>query len=321
MKQQLVLVRLSAPVKTAIELVQTIGCTPYAAAKKTGCDKKSLYRALETGTVVGADGTVCLDNDAYRAWKHAVEVYVRECLSLTEFTRRFRFKADLLEQNLPLFGIRNLNDNRIEYRRDAFQVINSEEAAYWYGFLLADGGLYRNELRLKLGSADVEHLRKFCQFIGGNPDRLIKEERHPETGNVLVKVVLSSVEMVRDLRRHGMDYRKSGKERVPDFAKREARLAVPFMRGVFDGDGCIRTNFQHLNLIGSRELLEFFASNASAMSGCGTAKIHEYETYLKAYWYGHDKYKLAELLYSGSNVHLQRKHDLAERYAVLARKG
>ena len=322
MKQQLVLVRISKPIQDALEFIGTTGCTPYTAAKHVGCDKVSLYRAVKYGTVMAADGNLYLNNDAYRIWKEAAEIYVGEKLSLAEFTRRFRFKPESLRRNLPIFGIQCLNDNRIEYRRDIFRVIDSEEAAYWYGFLLADGGIYKNELRLKLAAGDVQHLERFCRFIGGDPAQLIREERHGATGNTLVKVVLASSELVGDLRSHGLDYRKSCRERVPAFAvSAESAYDVPFMRGVFDGDGCIRSGFQHLSLIGSRELLEFFSDRATARCGTRAAKIHDYDTYLKAYWYGQDKYKLAGLLYGNSGVHLQRKHDLVERYAVLAREG
>ena len=316
MKQQVVLVRISDRVQEALKLVQETGCTPYAAVQQTGCDKVSLYRALREGTVQAVDGTLCLDNDAYRTWQQAVAIYLKEEMTLTEFQRRFHFKAEQLRKNLPLFSSAGLNDNRIGYARGIFSTIDSEEKAYWYGFLLADGGLYKNELRLKLGQIDEDHLRKFCAFIGADPRQLIRVERHETTGRLLCKVTLSSVEMVISLKAHGMDYRKSGHERVPRFAIEDDALAVPFLRGVFDGDGCIRSNFQHLSLVGSKELLEFASSLASRLTSARSATIYDHQTYHKAFWYGHDKHLLADMLYRDASVYLQRKFDLAERFAV-----
>ena len=48
-----------------------------------------------------------------------------------------------------------------------FKNINSEEKAYWLGFLYADGNvsLKDNSIELSLQSLDIEHLYKFKSFI------------------------------------------------------------------------------------------------------------------------------------------------------------
>ena len=55
----------------------------------------------------------------------------------------------------------------INYNRNIFNKIDSEEKAYWLGFIVADGYLNINKhmLRIKLGNRDRSHLIKFIKFI------------------------------------------------------------------------------------------------------------------------------------------------------------
>ena len=43
--------------------------------------------------------------------------------------------------------------------------MDTPEAFYWIGFLLADGSFYDNRLKLGLSIKDADHLYKFANFI------------------------------------------------------------------------------------------------------------------------------------------------------------
>ncbi len=50
---------------------------------------------------------------------------------------------------------------------DIFNEIDTEEKAYWLGFLYADGCVMDNHIfKLTLSDQDEDHLIKFCKFIG-----------------------------------------------------------------------------------------------------------------------------------------------------------
>lgn len=51
-----------------------------------------------------------------------------------------------------------------------FETIDTEEKAYWLGFLYADGSVGSNDDRIELGLAerDFHHIEKFRNFIGIN---------------------------------------------------------------------------------------------------------------------------------------------------------
>lgn len=50
---------------------------------------------------------------------------------------------------------------------DVFEKIDTEEKAYWLGFLFADGYVGTNDNSVGLGLAikDIEHVKKFKKFI------------------------------------------------------------------------------------------------------------------------------------------------------------
>ena len=49
-----------------------------------------------------------------------------------------------------------------------FEIIDTEEKAYWLGFLYADGSVSSTDNRIELGLAekDLNHIEKFKEFIG-----------------------------------------------------------------------------------------------------------------------------------------------------------
>ena len=62
-----------------------------------------------------------------------------------------------------------------------FEIIETEEDAYWLGFITADGCLLKNRpcLQIKLAKQDENHLIKFCYYLGLNDElttSLIKHE-------------------------------------------------------------------------------------------------------------------------------------------------
>ena len=61
---------------------------------------------------------------------------------------------------------------RLSINENAFEDLSNEDTAYWLGFLLADGIIYRrkyiNLVALALQKRDKEHLEKFKTFLNVN---------------------------------------------------------------------------------------------------------------------------------------------------------
>jgi hypothetical protein len=61
-----------------------------------------------------------------------------------------------------------------------------------------------------------------------------------------------------------------------------------------------------------------FVTELAAEHGIGRPTTYDLQTYHKSYWYSAaDKLALMRLMYANCTVYLQRKYDLAERFAVL----
>jgi len=122
------------------------------------------------------------------------------------------------------------------YKRDTsiFKNIDSKEKAYWLGMLLTDGCIKSNgELVLELQERDGYLVEYFRDFIGGSiPLRY-------RTKGISNTVILStkSKEYINDLSQWGIVPNKTYKNQSIPSIKKE--YMPDFLRGVFDGDGCI----------------------------------------------------------------------------------
>jgi len=100
-----------------------------------------------------------------------------------------------------------------------FDVIDTESKAYWLGFLYADGHPARGAIMLGLASADADHVERFKQAIGSS-HAIRRTERVTSIG--VCSTLLSN---------------KFRAMRAESFIP--AKHVNHFVRGVFDGDGCI----------------------------------------------------------------------------------
>ena len=62
--------------------------------------------------------------------------------------------------------------SKYQYNKNFFETIDSEEKAYWLGFIYADVWICLSktnaEVRIQLKDSDYEHLKKFNKSIEGN---------------------------------------------------------------------------------------------------------------------------------------------------------
>lgn len=131
---------------------------------------------------------------------------------------------------------RSLRARKYQYRPDAFDE-ESPEAAYWIGFLFADGSVPkypdREVLSVGLRASDREHLEKLQHFICSNHPLYETTSKMRGKTHKGIRLTLVAPELVRSLRRHGMVL--SLNRVAPSFLTR----SKDFWRGMVDGDGHI----------------------------------------------------------------------------------
>lgn len=149
--------------------------------------------------------------------------------------------ANFLEQ----IGVKNTKGNH--YRKyyhnfDYFENINTEEKAYWLGFMYADGYILDNSKRhgqdqfgITLSIVDKDHLLKFKKSIEAtNP---INYDNSKKIGKPQAKIVMTSQKTVNDLIKQGCYKKKTLILEPPKNIPKE--LLWHFIRGFFDGDGSL----------------------------------------------------------------------------------
>jgi len=133
-----------------------------------------------------------------------------------------------------------------------FKLINSEEKAYFLGFLFADG--YVNEklnmIDLTLHNKDKEILNKFVELLypEGRPLNTIRIN--------YLRLVINSQIITHDLVRYGCIQAKTFKLKFPIVPEKFQR---DFIRGYFDGDGSIcvsKYNTLNLSIVGTIDFLD-----------------------------------------------------------------
>lgn len=153
------------------------------------------------------------------------------------------------------------------------------EAAYWIGFLMADGCVSQNSGRgpyhviIVLSVVDIEHIRSFQKFVGSTHAIQIvppKRNRLVNSGECS-RLDLVSQQMADDLIRHGVTPKKTHTAKVSE----ALAFNRDFWRGVIDGDGNIRIDSSKIGykpkpiiqLTGSLSLTTQFAAMAARTSG------------------------------------------------------
>lgn len=281
-------------------------------ANKFNVDKKYLLKMIRQG-VLEINNNLYLDNNALLNFIKIKEEYFNSDLNMEDLYLKYSIKRDTFKKYLKEIYNLEPKDVRLSYNRNIFSDIDTEEKAYWLGFILADGCIFRNELRIKLNSCDENHLMKFIEFINGVGEVNIQHEVHKSTKNILSKVVLVSKDIVNDLEKHGISRNKSTKE-IPNI-NIDNNLVRHYIRGFFDGDGCITHDLKKIDFASSLIMNEYIKRtliknlNINDTKILNHGKITKYAIYNKT-----DKEKVLNYLYANSNIYLDRKYDLYRKF-------
>ena len=139
--------------------------------------------------------------------------------------------------------------------RDFFTVIDTNEKAYWLGFLFADGYItiehtssgdyYR--MGIELAEKDRNIIEKFCKAIGLNTQQIKSRVRFNAYTNKNHRFCLirwGDQDFANDLIKHGMEYEYDEKKekrvkimKLPKLVNH--KLMVAFILGFYDGDGSL----------------------------------------------------------------------------------
>lgn len=254
----------------------------------------------------------------------AVKEYNEGKLGINKLAEKYK-----LGNKLRYYLSKN-NLSRPKKRQDIdhsfFKCIDSEEKAYWLGFIFADGnvsdytkGTHKYCLEITLKSSDKSHLIKFKEAIGYSGDISDRVQGNYKS----CRISFSSKELILDLIEHGCTPRKSltleFPSSVPDCYMRH------FIRGYFDGDGSV--NCYHaegstrpkinISILGTNMFLSDLQEFLYNVLGLTKNKIYSNKTKGEAMEYK-KAWKQAVIflhyIYDDSTIYLDRKYNFFKDY-------
>lgn len=204
----------------------------------------------------------------------------------------------------------NINENY-------FEVIDSEEKAYWLGFLAADGNLHAsvkdkpiNRIQINLKKDDKYHLDKFQNAINSN----YKINEKTINNSQIVQLKINCTKMCNDLIANNITPKKSLIVTMPKDIPQY--LIRHYIRGYFDGDGNIKNfydkNNRHrynFNIVGGIAMLKQIQQHIPCSTTIYKLKrineIFSLETTKKD-----NMMIIYDYLYNNATIYLQRKKDI-----------
>lgn len=213
----------------------------------------------------------------------------------------------------------------IKFNDHYFENIDSENKAYWLGFITADGG-FRNSkgslqtLSIEISQIDIDHLEKFKHDLNSEHSIRKRSRFDKRTGNTYYgcSINISNRKFVNDLKIHGVTINKSKILKLPDLS---SNLMRHYLRGLVDGDGCWHISqhnnqmvFEIVNPVKSfiEELINYFSFKCDLNKDI---KIIETSGAFVFKYGGNIQCKrIFEYLYEDCNIYLDRKYELCENW-------
>ena len=253
-----------------------------------------------------------------------LDYYCNQKLSIPKVSEKLNISKYLISKFLKENKLTRAvgTERKYFHKENYFENIITEKQAYWLGVLYADGCVSKDNSNtgcLRFSSIDKEWVEQFGKDI--NATNPILEEVHKKFNKSIWKIKLSSTKTFDDLCKYGCIPNKS---LVIKFPQLPTKLIPHFIRGYFDGDGCISekrymsgkdyTTLKTGFCTGSREFLEellkFLPVAHKLIEKRKNRNLYECRFSVN------DSAKLYHYMYKDSTVWLQRKRDKFEKYFI-----
>ena len=232
-----------------------------------------------------------------------------------------RYLSDRNIETPNMHGAKAINE-------DVFDIIDSEEKAYWLGFLYADGyvGTKDNRIGLSLALKDISHLEKFKSFLEWDGEISVIQDHqfgtkdcHNKAGDIIYscRIVVQNQKLHNSLIRLGCVPNKSLVLTFPTEEQVPKKFIIPFIRGYFDGDGTLGL-YPHskknprleesLIIVGTKPFLEGVQKHLGLgyliqKRNCNQLTYRLGYSTLKAFY-------VAQTLYEDATIYLDRKYNI-----------
>jgi DNA-binding transcriptional regulator WhiA len=231
----------------------------------------------------------------------------------------FKVSVSPISRIIKSSGIK-LTNRRYSVNDSYFDIIDSEEKAYWLGFLYADGYIRErksgNSLEMKLSIKDKHHLELFRNAIGSNHKIIDGFNQVKYNGGISIShmssLAMYSTKLVKSIKSQGFHSRKTFTIDLPNI---DEDFIHHFIRGYFDGDGSFSFNpikhKIHTNIVCASEnfrnnLLEILNKNGIDVKYYSDISLHIQDKLGNLKFYNY--------IYRDSKIYLNRKKEKYEEF-------
>lgn len=195
--------------------------------------------------------------------------------------------------------------------------IDTEEKAYWLGFFYADAYNHekRNRVVIELQEGDKTHLYKCAKFFGQPREPFIQYKNKGKY--IAYRLELNSSYLCKILKGHGCHQAKSFNITLPTWLKKH--LIRHFVRGYFDGDGCIHIHQDQLNIsiVSTREFnvdLQKILCKININSQMYFPQKYTDNTCRLDFGGSRQVKRFCDWIYKDATIYLDRKYELFNSY-------
>lgn len=253
---------------------------------------------------------------------YKIDNYFRDCL-LQRMDANYcvyDYLGNLREEKIQESELFISKYGKYHVNENYFELIDNEWKAYWLGFLYADGcviskvenGKYKNVVSIALKHDDIGHLQKFLDSI--QSDTIIKTYKTNYKDCYASKVSVCNKKICDDLIANGCTPNKSFTLKFPELRN---DLIRHFIRGYFDGDGCISINPDNksvrVNFVGTEDMLshivDAFVKECGAHNPELRVNSNNNNNIVYSVQWGnvYTCHKIYKYLYANANIYLDRK--------------
>lgn len=256
-----------------------------------------------------------------------VRLYLEEKWSCFDIAMSLGVSAPTINKVIKSYGvIRDVGKGHIVYSQDNdfFKKIDTEEKAYWLGFIYADGSIVENKrTTIGLNILDEGHLKKFLKSIKSNRSiKYVNKITDKKTYHTCY-VNISSNDFTKNLVLCGCPQNKTDKLVFPNEDILPKNLTSHFIRGYMDGDGSVHINKTNKNT-GHKYFRLSFTGNYQMLNSIKSIltekdiKIENRKTYCSLQFNGNIQVlRMLNYIYKDATIYLDRKY---EKYMELKKQ-
>ena len=206
-------------------------------------------------------------------------------------------------------------NRKYKLNENFFNEIDTEEKAYWLGYVLADGCVHQRTLTIYIKGSDKKHLAKFLKDIQSEHPIYKSNKKYIYKGEVKIsngyEINVTSVILIKDLIKLGITPNKTLTVKIP---KVREDLRKHMWRGIFDGDGSISSDLHNIQMHGTKEVIIEFC-NILKKLGCKYRYVPRKDINHAEFQMCGERNTVKALtyLYKNSTIYLDRKFKLYQK--------